>query len=344
MKLSELVHYLNQLERFSIDPVETTAHTVLSDIVHVVQNHPMQFGDAGTVTGNHQQSVMDAIQLFDNHMTNLKHQVRTRITQQEPALFQQSYQWYETQNAMLQGFNEYKADTYRDDYGILRQGSDKNIEAMRDAVLDNMMNRLPVVSEETSELLIARVRRYADWHYPAMIIHPGKSELIHHMVPNDPLYIIDEHRQLLQPAMNRFPESYQRRLRPYVVREKTDQLILDKIPNNQFLCCLVYNFFNYKPLDVIRQYLTEIYIKLRPGGVVLLTINDCDRGAAVELVEQTFACYTPGYLIRSLAETIGYQKGFEFNVGGPWTWIEFHKPGNLSTVRGAQVIGKKMPK
>jgi hypothetical protein len=344
MKLSELVHYLNQLERFSIDPVQSTAHTTLSDIVHVVQNHPLQIQDCSTVIGARQGAVMQAVQQFDDYMTNLKQHVRNEITRQEPSLFQQSYQWYETQNTMLRGFNEYRADTYRDDYGILRRGADKNIEAMRDTALNGILSRVPELSDEAKELQIGRVRRYTDWHYPAMIIHPGNSELIHHMVSTDPLYIIDEHRQLLQPALNKFPDAYQRRLRPYVIQENPDQSILDKIPNEQFLSCLVYNFFNYKPLDVIRQYLTEIYTKLRPGGVLLMTFNDCDRGAAVELVEQNFACYTPGYLIRSLAETVGYQQGFEFNNGGPWTWIELHKPGKLTTMRGGQVMAKIMPK
>jgi hypothetical protein len=344
MKLSELVHYLNKLERFSIDQVESTAQTMLSDIVQVVQSHPMQIDEYSTVLEKHQQTVMQSIQQFDDYMTNLKQHVRAQITQQEPALFQQSYQWYETQNAVLRGFNDYRSDTYRDDYGILRKGIDKNIEAMRDTVLSNMLYRTPEVSDGTKELQVARVRHYTDWRYPAMIIHPGTTDLIHHMVATDPLYIVDEHRQLLEPTLSQFPEAYQRRLRPYVIQENPDQPILDKIPDGQFLSCVVYNFFNYKPLDVIRQYLTEIYTKLRPGGVLLMTFNDCDRGAAVELVEQHFACYTPGYLIRSLAENIGYQKGFEFNDSGPWTWIELHKPGTLTTTRGGQVMAKIMPK
>lgn len=342
MKLSELVHYLNQLERFSIEPVETLAQTSLNDIVHVVQNHPYQIETVSDAIGLRQDVAMQAIRNFNDYMDHLKKTVRDKITEQEPALFQQSYQWYEEQNNMLRGFNN-QTDTYRDDYGIVRKGKDKNVEATQHAVLNSILKRLPDISPEAQELQEARIRRTADWRYPAMVIHPGNSDLINHMVANDPLYIIDEHRQLLQTTMDRFPSGYQRRLRPYVVQEQQDQLILKNIPDNQFIVCVAYNFFNYKPLDVIRQYLTEIYTKLRPGGTVVMTFNDCDRACAVELVERNSACYTPGYLIRSLAETIGYQKGFEFNNGGPWTWIELHKPGTLTTIRASQTLAKILP-
>lgn len=343
MKLSELVHYLNQLERFSIDSVESLAQNSFNDIVHVVQTNELQIENVSDTIGLRRDVALQAIKNFDDYMTYLKQSVRDKITEQEPALFQQSYQWYEEQNTLVRGFNN-QVDTYRDDYGVVRKGSDKNIEAMRDAVLHGILSRLPEISPEAYELQTARIRRTADWRYPGMIIHPGNSDLVNHMVPNDPLYIIDEHRQLLQATMNRFPDGYQRRLRPYVVQETHNQPILKNIPDGQFVVCMAYNFFNYKPLEVIRQYLTEIYTKLRPGGTVLMTFNDCDRACAVDLVERGFACYTPGYLIRSLAEAIGYHPGFEFNNGDSWTWIEFHKPGTLSTIRAGQTMAKILPK
>ena len=343
MLLSELVHYLNELERFSIEPVELLAQTSLDNIVHVVQNHEIQLDNVTYEIGLRRDVAIQSIKNFDHYMTHLKQTIRDKITEQEPTLVQQSYQWYEEQNAMLRGFNA-QVDTYRDDYGIIRRGKDRNVESLRNSVLNNMIGRLPKISPEAQELQTARIRQTADWRYPAMVIHPGTSDLINHMVANDPLYILDEHRQLLQTTMDRFPDGYQRRVRPYVIQEIQNQPILKDIPNNQFIACVACNFFDYKPLDVIRTYLTEIYTKLRPGGTLVMTFNDCDRGCAVELVERGFACYTPGYLIRSLAETIGYQKGFEFNNGGPWTWIELHKPGTLSTIRAGQTMAKILPK
>ena len=75
------------------------------------------------------------------------------------------------------------------------------------------------------------------------------------------------------PALQRFNTLYQQRLRAYVIHEQENTAIMAKIPNNQFAVCLAYNFFNFKPFEVIKQYLEEIYCKLLPGGVLIMTIK-----------------------------------------------------------------------
>jgi hypothetical protein len=104
--------------------------------------------------------------------------------------------------------------------------------------------------------------------------------------------------------------------------------------------CLVYNYFNYRPFEVIKRYLIEIYQKLKPGGILIMTFNDCDRVSAVKLVENKFCSYTPGYLVRELGESLGYEIEFSWNDPGPSTWIEFKKPGTLNSIRGGQALAK----
>lgn len=349
MKLSGLVHFLNELNQFSADTVRQSADTHLSRIISVIQAHQIGFFENNGKNlveklCDHKHSVADTLDQFELDLETIRQRLLERIAEEEKPLLQQSYQWYESQNSILRGFNEYQSDFYRDDYGILRRGVNRNVESQRKDVLENILDRLPTPVEKIRELQEARIRRYADPRYPAMFIHPGKSDLIYHMVANDPVYLVDEHYQLLEPALNKFPHAYQGRLRKYVIQEATNQEILASIPNNQFLVCVAYDFFNYKPFEVIRQYLNELYAKLRPGGVLIMTFNDCDRPEAIELVEKTSACYTPGRLIRSMAESIGYTKEFEFNDGGPWTWLELRKPGLVSTIKATQVLAKKLPK
>jgi hypothetical protein len=121
-----------------------------------------------------------------------------------------------------------------------------------------ILNRRPNITEEIESLYRSRIMKYADWHYPAMIIRPGAESFIKDMVAHDPLYLIDEKHELLTPAMSMFNEIYQRRLRTYVINERSDEEILSKLPNNQFGMCLVYNYFNYRPFEVLKQYLIEI--------------------------------------------------------------------------------------
>ena len=112
------------------------------------------------------------------------------------------------------------------------------------------------------------------------------------------------------------------------------------MPDNQFSFFLAYNYFNYRPFEIIQQYLIEIYQKLRPGGVLAMTFNDCDRQSALLAVNQSFASYTPGHVIFNMAKTIGYKQIFQWNDTGPTTWIELQKPGNLSSTKGGQPMAK----
>jgi hypothetical protein len=106
----------------------------------------------------------------------------------------------------------------------------------------------------------------------------------------------------------------------------------------------VYNFFNHKPFELIKLYLTEIYQKLKPGGTLIMTFNDCDRYKAVMMVEQFYAAYTPGIMLRSWAEHVGFEETFSYHNDGSWTWIEFRKPGELTSLRGGQALAKIFPK
>jgi SAM-dependent methyltransferase len=131
---------------------------------------------------------------------------------------------------------------------------------------------------------------------------------------------------------------YQNRLRSYTTNDWSDQPILGRIPNNQFGVCLAYNVFNHRPLEIIRRYLEEIYQKLRPGGALLMSYNDCDRAHAVILVEHFAASYTPGYLIQDLAQTVGFTIVSTWSDGGPSVWLELSKTGQPISNRGGQVI------
>jgi SAM-dependent methyltransferase len=173
-----------------------------------------------------------------------------------------------------------------------------------------------------------------------MIIRPGLEDFIEKMVGCDPLYIIDRDYDLLQPSIERFPKTYQNRLRTYTTNDWSEQPILERIPNNQFGVCLACNVFNYRPLEIIRRYLEEIYTKLRPGGALLMTYNDCDRAQAVMLVEQFCASYTPGYLIQDLAQSVGFELVYTWSNGGPSVWLELHKPGPLLSNRGGQALAR----
>lgn len=189
----------------------------------------------------------------------------------------------------------------------------------------------------------AKLTQYANWKYPAIIIRPGLESFIDDMVAYDPLYLVDLSHDFLRPAMNKFNQRYQNRLRPYVVQENLDDEILSRLPNAQFGICLAFNYFNFRPFEIIKKYLEEVYDKLKPGGIFVFTFNDCDRRSAVELVEQHFCSYTPGHLVQELIQTVGYEIVYTWSDDGPTTWIEIRKPGQLDSLKGGQTLAKILP-
>ena len=220
-------------------------------------------------------------------------------------------------------------------YNLYDKGEVDYVDSILDNRKENSINFAPFVS---------KITRYANWRYPAMIIRPGREDFIHHMVAFDPLYLVDLSHDFLKPAMEKFNEKYQNRLRTYVVKEDLEIGILNSLPDDQFAVCLAYNYFNFRPLEIIKKYLEEVYQKLRPGGVFMFTFNDCDRRSAVELVEQHYCCYTPGHIVRELILLLGYEIVSSWNDGGPTTWIECSKPGALTSLRSGPPLAKILPK
>ena len=75
-----------------------------------------------------------------------------------------------------------------------------------------------------------------------------------------------------------------------------------------------------------------------------MTYNDCDRMPGVVLAESHYACYTPGRLITTLAESIGFDRIYSWHDNGPATFLEIRKPGELESLRGGQSLAKIVPK
>jgi SAM-dependent methyltransferase len=310
MKLSELVAYRNQLNALSSVPPMQTANLELDKILHQISTQPELMASFTHTLNSQYADIQQAFAKFEDDLNNLKSQLAQQIAQAERPWFQESYILYE---------------------GELMQPADSVLELRKSNTLD-------------TELFQIRLNQYANWKYPAIIIRPGLEKFIENMVAYDPLYLVDLSHDYLTPAMSKFNELYRSRLRPYVVSEELDQEILLKIPNDQFGMCLAYNYFNFRPFEILKKYLAEIYQKLKPGGILAFTFNDCDRPSAVKLVENYYCCYTPGYLVRELAVSMGYEIVYSWNDPGPTTWLELRKPGELTSLKGGQTLAKIVPK
>jgi len=308
MKLSELVAYRNQLNRLHIEEARNRTDLDFSHIKHLVNGKDF---DPNNISQQMQDKHHEIHQKFDefiNLIEQAKNEAQAEIDLKEQYWLDETYRLWSQE---------------------MVNDSDEHI-----------LNRRPTISDEHTNIIRARIKNFSNNLHPGMIIRPGLETFIQDMVSFDPLYLVEKNNEMLFPATLEFPDQYRRRLRPYIVDEYDSSPILSKLPDGQFAMCLAYNFFNFKPMAVIERYLIEIFAKLKPGGRLMMTFNDCDNEKAVKLAENYYACYTPGRMIKETAKRIGYEIYFIWNDNTPSTWIELQKPGTLTTLRGGQALAK----
>lgn len=317
MKLSELVAYRNHLSEFDVNGIQYTARHKLEEIVYNVKNSVIQPRAFTQTLEEDQERVLEAFGNFSSTLIELINELDSMIETAEKTQYAESTQLYNDEVAR---------------YGRLDEATNKKVNQQ---ILDR---RMPM-TVNVQHMISNRIKSYADWKYPGLIIRPGVETFIGDLVALDPLYIVDYSKELLQPALSTFPEEYQRRLRIYEQDPRSSD-VLATLPNNQFGLCLAFNFFEFTPLEVVEQYLKSIFNKLRPGGVLTMTFNDCDRAHCVALVEKNFCFYTPGKRVTAIAKSIGYKQIFTWTDTGNLTWLELRKPGELASIRGGQTLAK----
>jgi hypothetical protein len=312
MKISELAHYRELLESLRPTGVHSAVRAEMDNVLETVNRNPNQLPGHLLTLQSARDRAFNAAQDFDHGLDAMLVDLLEQIKALEPQYLAQSYQWYE--------------------------------RAMERDTVDYVLERRFPISDDRREYIKSRVMAHSDYHYAGMIIRPGLEDWIEHMVACDPLYVVDTNHDMFGPAKEKFNELYQSRLRYYAIRESSDTLMLDQLPNGQFGFCLAYNFFQYKPFEIMRAYLREIYSKLRPGGVLAMTYNDCDRKGAVELAERSFTCYTPGRLITAICESVGFVIEQNYRLDAAANWVELRRPGQMTSLRGGQSLAKIVAK
>ena len=312
MKLSELVAYRELLEelRDNLDP--RIIRDALDPVLHVVSTHNNQFPSVLTELQRTRYNAQTSLTEFMDQFDVLIDRVVDQITALEPTYLAASYRLYE-------------------------EGSEYDS-------VEHMLDRRFGTSDQITQYIQSRVQAHSHWTHAGMIIRPGRESWIEHMVACDPLYVIDTHHDLFAPTKQKFSELYRSRLRFLAIQESSERTMLHDLPDNQFGFCLAYNFFHYKPFEIMRGYLNEIYTKLRPGGVLAFTFNDGDRRGAVDLAERNMNCYTPGRLVTGICEKLGFEIEQKHIISAAVTWIELRKPGIKHSLRGGQALAELKPK
>jgi hypothetical protein len=308
MKLSEIVAYLNLLDSLSVHEEAAESTRKLAAVLHVVSNHAVQVDSCSQDLGQNFDAVKLGLDNFESTLSRIKQRLVQMVHEQEPAYLAESYRLFD--------------------------------QEMRHDGVQHILSRRLGINDDSRLALQYRLKNLTDWRLPGMIIGPRTEKFIEDMVPMDPLYVVDTHQELLDPAVRSFTPDYQRRLRQYVVNDYVPGAILNEIPGDQFGVIFAYNYFNYRPMEVIRRYIQEIASKLRPGGSFIMTYNNCDRAHGIGLTERLWMCYTPQRLIVAAAVDAGLELVSSTDEPGDLSWIEFVSPGEIETLRGGQSLAK----
>ena len=304
MKLSSIVGYLNHLDTLGVESA-AQATAELAKISYVIQNSQVQFPKLTDKLLANQDQVKLYLQQYDQTLNNIRQTVQELIQQHESEYFDNSTQLY---------------------------------QAMQHDTPAYILQRTREIDPVKKLQLRSRLQTYTDWKYPGLIIRPAHSPWVEDLVALDPMYFVDTHQDLIDPATVQYPPEYQRRLRCYVIGEFANTPIFEKLPQQQFGFVYGFDYFNFRPLEIIKQYLLEVFGLLRNGGTFFFNFNDCDRQGGVRLTEHHFSCYTPARLIYQYATEVGYEIGHQEIIDAASTWVELKKPGQLTSIRGGQGV------
>ena len=308
MKLSEIVDYLNVLDSLHVPDKCSEALSQLAAVLHTVQHQRPDLNPHHVALDVQFQSLEAGVVNFGSTVQQIRQHLQKRILELEPEMLRESTRLFE---------HEMPFETN-----------------------DYILNRRLRLDHQALIKLQGRINILTDWRLPGMMLRPGLESFIEEMVPMDPLYLVDTHQDLLAPSIQKFTMEYQRRLRPYVINDRQAGSIMHQLPDNQFGFVFAFNFFNFRPLELIQRYLTELHAKLRPGGTLIMTYNNCDNSHGVGLAERCWMLYTPRRLILEHASQLGFELVDDYTGQGDVSWLEFKHSGDIDSLRGGQTLAK----
>lgn len=203
-------------------------------------------------------------------------------------------------------------------------------------------DRIMPVSDSTRADIINLIRQKTGWHYPVLEIGPGDGVWTEYLVAGDPLYLVDINPEFLESTMSRFNEVYQRRIRSYLTGGwvQKNEFDLGHLPKNQFGFIFSWNVFNYFPEVETEIMLKQIFHLLRPGGSIIFSYNDCNLVQCAEYAENGFRSWITQEKIFEISNRIGFNVVRNDTPEETFSWVELCKPGELTTVKAHQVLGK----
>jgi len=310
MILSDLVGYRNKVNNLSIDEFQNLVDQELTKIIGDVASDDTEMEyDQYQIEEIRSKIIANIVEL-NHQVSKYRQHLNEVIKDKQTPYIQKSYQQYEE---FLKDPPEY--------------------------IIDRHLFKTLIYKEDVELHFLSRIKHNASWKVSGLFIRPETGKYVDPMITCNPLYIVDDHQKLLDSVKRLWNTEFQERLIYKLI--KHDGVHLSGIPKNQLGLVVAMNYFNYRPLDIMREYFKEIYDALRPGGIFIFTYNNCDLPGSVRNFENSMYSYTPGSLVQAMCQSLGFEivnvVDYEtINV----SWLEIKKPGEIKSMRGGQELAK----
>jgi len=194
--------------------------------------------------------------------------------------------------------------------------------------------------DESNKALIARIRRYVSVNQPTVVIRPSNTALIDPFISATPLYMLDEELLLLDNVKKRYNTVFHQRVQYRIINEASNAKLTAILPKNQINFMFINDYFNTRPIEVIQDYLKEVYKVLRPGGVVMFTYNNVDITRSAKNFEAGVGSYAPLHLLLPIATTLGFQVLKTMDTKLNISWMELKKPGKSISIKHGEALAE----
>jgi SAM-dependent methyltransferase len=310
MKLSRLITYKHMVDNLHVKHVYDEIQELLTHVVTDLNIQDIDFDDVKAVIQQDSQEILNKLDSIEHSLAEFKNKL----------------------NEFVDGV---KTPYYARSMEIYQEG----LKDTADYLLDRHNFKKLLYQDETRDFFISRVKSHNSWKWPALQIRPASGEITDAITGCDPLYLADTDSEMFKQVQTLWTPEYQKRVR-YCQIDEQGKRIYHRFPAMQMGMIVAVDFFNFRPLEIIKRHLGEMFTLLRPGGVAIFTYNNCDYPIGVDNFENSYYCYTPGEEIKELCRGMGFKIVSSFDLENNVSWLEIQRPGTRTSLRGGQTLGR----
>jgi len=182
------------------------------------------------------------------------------------------------------------------------------------------------------------IRKFSSWQYPTLYVRPNSLRFFDAMKATSILYVAEQ-CDITNWLKENLEDGLYNEIRFKAIDENKEQFLTNSIPSGQVGLIVMEHFMHFKPLDVIKQYLTESFELLKPGGHLMFTYNNCDLPAGARLFESGNYCFTPGAMLEKICECYDF-KIIDAVATDSVSWLALKKPGELTSIKSGKTVGE----